>query len=136
MLLLKARQEKAKPVYKVGCKEIAEAAQAMHKAFVRLNQESNAVLAEMRACGWMRFRPDSKGLLQLASKEQWARKFTEGSSRMGPEFRANRDSWVRKGKVLMQSKEEEEAAKSGPDKKEQEGDYFNVAEKGRGSSGH
>jgi hypothetical protein len=39
LLKLKARQEQVKPVFKVGAREIGQAAQAMHCKFVSLNTE-------------------------------------------------------------------------------------------------
>ena len=121
---LKARQQKTKPVLKVGAREVCEAVDAMDSCWHRLNQESEVVLAEGRACGWLHFRPDREGLLVKAGTQQWAKRFTEGSSRMGPEFRKNRDSWVQEGKVQPLKPEELEKAQDGPDAADQQGDYF------------
>jgi len=127
LLRLKARQEKAKPVFKVGAREICQAAQAMHQRFVSLNTSSKTVLAEARAAGWLHFRPDGTGSLQLSSSQAWAAPFTEGSSRMGPEFRQNRDTWVVDGKVVALTKADLQAVQAGPDPHEQEGSYFELA---------
>ena len=121
---LKARQQKTKPVLKVGGREILQAVDAMHDCWVGLSEDREVVMAEGRACGWLHFRPDRTGLLVQADTQIWARRFTEGSSRMGPEFRQNRDSWVRDGLVLPLEAGELEAVENGPDPKEQQTDYF------------
>merc|ERR1712079_783737 len=82
------------------------------------------VLAEARCGGWLHFRPDDQGLLQPADRESWAANLTEGSSRMGPEFRRNRDSWVEDGRVRPLSSQELEALKVGPKPELQQADYF------------
>ncbi len=98
LLRLKARQEKTKAVYKCGPREVLQTAQAMHFRMVALNSERQTVLAEARACGWLHWRPNpERVLLEPASSQAWAKPLTEGSSRMGPEFRVNRDSWVEAG---------------------------------------
>ena len=124
LLRLKARQQKTAVAFKVGAGETFQAAGAMHTRFLSLNQERQTVLAEGRACGWLHFRPDESGLLQKAENEPWAASLTEGSSRMGPEFRANRDSWVQEGRVLPLSEAEMEQLKTGPREEQQETDYF------------
>ena len=72
--------------------------QAMHRRMVELNNRRQAVIAESRAVGWLHWRPDStaKVLVKDDSKE-WAKRWTEGSSRMGPAFRVKRDSFVENG---------------------------------------
>ena len=98
LLLYKARQENASPVFKVGPRELLQTARAMHDRMVQLNQERKTVLAESRACGWLHWRPDCKDkVLKKADEESWGKKLTEGSSRMGPAFRAGRDSFVHNG---------------------------------------
>ena len=96
----------------------------MHNCWQKLNQDSEAVLAEGRACGWLHFRPDRAGLLVRADTQQWARRFTEGSSRMGPEFRENRQAWVQAGLVAPLQPGELDKVENGPDPKEQQADYF------------
>ena len=59
MLRLKAREEGAKPSYKVGPREILQTVQAMHKKMCAMNASRQTVLAEARACGWLRWRPDT-----------------------------------------------------------------------------
>ena len=94
-MLTKARQEGASMSYRYGPRELAMTAQAIHNKFVEMNKCSQTVLAESRACGWLHYRPKTKtGKLELSSSQAWAKVLTEGSSRMGPEFRVNRDSWV------------------------------------------
>ena len=98
LLHLKARSEGAKVVYKVGCREVLQTAQVMHDRFISLNQTQKTVLAETRACGWAHFRPDCKEKeLKLVARQQWSRRYPEGSSRMGPEFRENRSLAVLAG---------------------------------------
>ena len=78
MLKLKARQEKTKPVYKRGPAEVARAAQAMHQKMVAISADREQVLAEARACGWLHYRPNRTGSLELAEKQAWAAKHSEG----------------------------------------------------------
>ena len=124
LLKLKARQQGTPAVFKVGSREILQAAKAMHDRFVSLNTEAETVIAETRACGWMHFRPDEKGFLLPADRQAWGRKHREGSSRMGPEFRQNRKSWVEGGRVVALAQEVCKEAIGGPAATEQEGDYF------------
>ncbi len=98
LLHLKAREERTAPVYKVGAREILQTAQAMHDRMGELNTTRQAVIAESRAAGWLHWRPDSKAkVLVNADSKQWAKRWTEGSSRMGPELRRKRDSFVENG---------------------------------------
>ena len=101
LLRLKARQEGTKAIYKIGAREILQTAQAMHNRFVDLNETRQAVLAERRACGWLHWRPNAQsGKLELAEEQPWTHPLTEGSSRMGPEFRKRRSSFVEAGVPL------------------------------------
>ncbi len=98
LLHLKARAEQTAPVYKVGAREMLQTAQAMHKRMVELNTTRQTVIAESRCAGWLHWRPDiTAKVLVKADSQQWAKRWTEGSSRMGPDFRANRDSFVENG---------------------------------------
>ncbi len=97
----KARQEGVPCKYRLGPRELAKVAQAMHKRMVQLNRDSQAALAEARATGWLTYRPNAQtGRLELAADQAWAKALTEGSSRMGPEFRKNRHSKVFNGVPL------------------------------------
>ncbi len=109
LLLLKARTEKVAPVYKVGAREMLQTAQAMHKRMVELNTTRQAVIAESRCAGWLHWRPDiTAKVLVKADSQQWAKRWTEGSSRMGPSFRERRDSFVEHGlPVKMVSRAEQ-----------------------------
>ena len=124
LLKQKSRQQGCKAVLKIGPTEILQAVDAMHSAFVSLNEESEAVVAEARACGWFHWRPNKEGSLVRADTQQWAQRHTEGSSRMGPDFRENRESWVEEGKVKPLEADEWKKVSNGPDPKEQQGDYF------------
>jgi len=121
LLQLKARSEGAKVVYKVSCREILQTAGVMHQRFVSLNESQNTVLAEARACGWMHFRPDTQAkVLQPVASQTWSRRYPEGSSRMGPEFRQSRDQTVVNG--IPVSPQEHFISEGVP--KEQQPDYF------------
>ena len=51
LLKPKARQQGTPAVFKVGSREMLQAAKAMHDRFVSLNTEAETVIAEARACG-------------------------------------------------------------------------------------
>ena len=98
MLRERAKAEGVGARYKVGCREVLQTAQVMQRRMEELNEQRQTVLAEARACGWLHWRPSIKaGRLLLAADQPWARPLTEGSSRMGPSFRENRESWVEDG---------------------------------------
>ena len=70
VLCAKARSEKARQQYKVGCREILQTAVIMHEKYESLNSQSNTVLAEARACGWFHHRPNPQtGRLDKCSRQ-------------------------------------------------------------------
>jgi len=78
------------------------------------------VLSELRATGWLHYRP-LQGKLERASSEPWAAKWTEGTHKMSPAFRANRESHVKDGKPAY-----EEKAGAAPDVLEE--NYFDATD--------
>ncbi|CAJ1449715.1 unnamed protein product [Effrenium voratum] len=90
----KAKQEGVQPSYVCASADIAEAALMMHRAMTKLNEEREVVLRTARQCGWLHWRPDAEGKLQLASEQEWARPFPEGSAKLGDECLKDRGAWV------------------------------------------
>ena len=123
LLRQKARQEGTGVRYKVGCREILQTVQAMHLRMCELNQSRQTVLAEARACGWLHWRPQvGTGRLVPVQGQPWANGLTEGSSRMGPDFREQRSSWVEDGVALEPSSAQ---ALVGGKPSEHDPNYFN-----------
>ena len=94
----KARQEQTGATYKVSARELLLVARKIHDRMTELNSTQETVLAEGRACGWLHWRP-LEGRLQKADSipgkaNDWARRHTEGSSRLGPDMRAGRSNYV------------------------------------------
>jgi hypothetical protein len=122
----KARMSQTGCPYKVGNREILQTVQAMHERMVELNRQSATVLAEARAGGWLHWRPRG-GRLELADAEDWAQPLTEGSSRMGPNFRLRRDSFVLNGQPLAwtpDSTQQDKIFAADCEPQEKQTDYF------------
>ena len=100
----KARMTDRGSSYTVGFRECLLTVQKMHSCMEDLNRKSQTVLAEARAGGWLRYRPMG-GQLRLADSQAWAACLTEGSSRMGPQFRELRDSHIQDGKPVAWKQE-------------------------------
>ena len=71
-------------------------ARVMHLKMEQLNDERQTVLSELRATGWLHFRPHA-GKLRRAEEESWAVNLTEGTHKMGPNFREHREDHVVEG---------------------------------------
>ena len=93
LFLLKAGQEKVRPSFKYGAREMFQVAIVMHKKMEALATERNTVLSEARACGWLHWRPGPSGL-ELASEQEWAKSLTESTHKIAPEVRARRGEGV------------------------------------------
>jgi hypothetical protein len=93
LFLLKAGQEKVRPSFKYGAREMFQVAIVMHKKMEALATERNTVLSEARACGWLHWRPGPSGL-QLASEQEWAKSLTESTHKIAPEVLARRGEGV------------------------------------------
>ena len=83
LFMLKADAEGAKPSFKCGAREIMMTARVMHLKMEQLNDERQTILSELRATGWLHFRPHA-GNLRRAEEESWAVNLTEGTRKMGP----------------------------------------------------
>ena len=94
--MLKADAEGAKPSFKSGARELLMTARVMHLKMEQLNDEKETILSELRATGWLHFRPHA-GKLRRAEEESWAVNLTEGTHKMGPNFREHREDHVVEG---------------------------------------
>ena len=97
----KARQENTVCKYEVNAVEIIQAALSTHAQMVEQNNVEQTVLRTSRQAGWLHFRPclDSK-ILHPTCKRAWAKKFPEGSDRVGADFLRLRDAWYQDGQIL------------------------------------
>ena len=97
----KARQENTVCKYEVNAVEIIQAALSTHAQMVEQNNVEQTVLRTSRQAGWLHFRPclDSK-ILRPTCKQAWAKKFPEGSDRIGADFLRLRDAWYQDGQIL------------------------------------
>ena len=103
----KARQEKAVCSYQVNAVELVQAALSMHAQMVAQNQQEETVLRTARQAGWLHYRPNLEtGKLDLASEQEWAKKFPEGSDRVGSDVFRFRNAWVQDGQVVPFTEEE------------------------------
>ena len=96
LFMLKADAEGAKPSFKCGARELLLTARVMHLKMEQLNDERETVLSELRATGWLHYRPHA-GMLRRAAEEPWAANMTEGTHKMGPNFREHREDHVVEG---------------------------------------
>ena len=96
LFMLKADAEGAKPSFKCGARELLLTARVMHLKMEQLNDERETVLSELRATGWLHYRPHA-GRLRRAAEEPWAANMTEGTHKMGPNFREHREDHVVEG---------------------------------------
>ena len=78
LFMRKADAEGAKPSFKCGAREIMMSARVMHLKMEQLNDEKETILSELRATGWLHFRPHA-GKLRRAEEESWAVNLTEGT---------------------------------------------------------
>ena len=89
-----ARQENVVCKYQVNNAELVQAALSMHAQMVEQNRIENAVIRTSRQAGWLHFRPDIRKKQMLpADNEPWAKKFSEGSDRIGSDFLQLRNAW-------------------------------------------
>jgi hypothetical protein len=107
LFCLKAAAEGVRPTFRVGAREMLLTATAMHKRMRQLNDERNTVLSELRATGWLHYRPRD-GRLARASEEQWAACLTEGTHKMGHNFRGQREQHVVDGRPQLEAPAEPE----------------------------
>ena len=96
LFMLKADAERAKPTFKCGPRELMQTARVMHMKMEQLNHERETILSELRATGWLHYRPHD-GKLRRAAEEPWAANLTEGTHKMGPDFREHREDHVLEG---------------------------------------
>lgn len=103
----KARQENTPCQYQVDAVELVQAALSMRAQMVEQNRIEHTVLRTSRQAGWLHFRPDlQKKILVPASRQLWAKKFPEGSDRVGADFLRLRDAWYENGQILPFREEE------------------------------
>ena len=79
---------------------------SVHLKMEQLNDERETILSELRATGWLHFRPHA-GKLRRAEEESWAVNMTEGTHKMGPNFREHREDHVVEGipqRVMLEVK--------------------------------
>ena len=79
---LSCQARKVPVSYESGKKEMLEVAVAMQRAMLRLNKDSDVVLAACRAGGWLAYRPDAGGSLRRADEEAWAQAHLETAGRV------------------------------------------------------
>ena len=103
---LKARRQGVPCTYRTQCSDILKAARAMHSQMVSQNQEERTVLRAARQGGWLHYRPDETGKLQLVQEQAWAADLQEGNDKLGADYLQDRESWVQAGQVQAFTDEE------------------------------
>jgi hypothetical protein len=68
-------------------------ATAMHKNMLYENSTNEAVLRELRQCGWAAYRPQ-QGKLTEAGDQPWAKKHPQSSSKIRGQVREDRLTWL------------------------------------------
>ncbi|CAE7374010.1 unnamed protein product, partial [Symbiodinium necroappetens] len=103
---LKARRQGVPCTYRTQCSDILKAARAMHSQMVSQNLQERTVLRAARQGGWLHYRPDETGKLQLVQDQAWAADLQEGNDKLGADHLADRESWVQAGQVQPFTDEE------------------------------